>query len=66
MSHLIQFIETVREVLTPDEWKFFSSRYIDCRDLPDAAAAVVGYHGGAEELQQTVLRKLRDHGGRGT
>ena len=30
-SHLVQFIEGVREALAPDEWTFFNERYINSR-----------------------------------
>ncbi|SEI14775.1 hypothetical protein [Paraburkholderia hospita] len=59
MSHLIQFIERVRDSLTPDEWKFFSARYIERKSVVDSAALSPAFAGDAEAMHQAVLRKLR-------
>ncbi|HDR9068211.1 TPA: hypothetical protein QDA90_003519 [Burkholderia vietnamiensis] len=59
MSHLIRFIERVRDNLTPDEWRFFSARYIERKSVADSAALVPAFAGDGEAVHQLVLRKLR-------
>lgn len=59
MSHLIQFIERVREILTPDEWAFFSARYIERKSMVESAALVPATAGDVEAFNHSMLRKLR-------
>ncbi|KVO15140.1 hypothetical protein [Burkholderia ubonensis] len=59
MSHLIRFIERVRDSLTPDEWTFFSACYIERKSVADSAALVPAFAGDGEAVHQLVLRKLR-------
>ena len=62
-SHLIQFIERVRESLTPDEWTFFNARYIHRNSVAESAALVPAFAGDADAMQRTVLRKLQRSAG---
>lgn len=64
MSHLIQFIEGVRDRLTQDEWTFFSARYFERKSVADSAALVPAFVGDADAMHQAVLRKLRSGGSR--
>lgn len=59
MSNLINFIEGARQILTPPEWEFFQARFIDGLSVLDSALAADVDHGGAAELRDGVLRKLR-------
>jgi hypothetical protein len=58
VSHLIQFIERVRQSLTPDEWAFFNDRYIN-RSVADSALEPA-FAGDVHAMHESVLRKLRN------
>jgi len=60
-SHLVQFIEGVREALAPDEWTFFNERYINSR-AASAGQPLPTLDGDALAMQQRVIRKLRTVG----
>ncbi|MEX3917893.1 hypothetical protein AB4Y43_16875 [Paraburkholderia sp. BR10872] len=60
-SHLVQFIEGVREALAPDEWSFFNDRYINGCGA-GAGQSLPALAGDALAMQQRVIRKLRTVG----
>ncbi|MDR6398001.1 hypothetical protein ACTOWA_00150 [Herbaspirillum seropedicae] len=59
MSNLINFIEGAQQILTPSEWEFFRARFIDGKSVFDSALAADVDTGGAADLCEGVLRKLR-------
>jgi hypothetical protein len=60
-SYLVQFIDGVKEALAPDEWRFFSERYINGRHAT-AGQPLPVLAGDALAMQQRVIRKLRGVG----
>jgi hypothetical protein len=63
MSHLVQFIEDVRQSLTADEWEFFNARYFHGRGKVDASMPLPALTGDALLMQRRVMRKLRNVAG---